>query len=763
MVERLSLIRARLDALKQGRVLDSGLVSRALSFFVRVEQLAPLKELVALDRDLNRVGIHTAGDAKLLRTLGVQKGKAGELASGLTGRANAAYGEYEGRLRSVEIAQLAQAVPRGAVSELERGFVMLARALKVADIFSLPPDKAQHTPFEIFARSSDAAAPAPKSARVAVAEFWTQRARANAEDVVQKRRDLDSAHELLLRTGAEVDRDRVRQLRVEVSAARERTRALPPTRSLRDLVRHVQATARRDPSGAYQTIRGLYENAVEAENAELANVAQQALLSLVPDRSKLSQSLERSERTRSVNWTFPSAVQFEGGATTAKAQSRQKERAKADELLAQLAWNLNDEQLSAFELASGCARFFDVEDTLAEEVMEFDPGKLRSVQRRVPYPTQTLTYEIATGLHEFQNFVIQDPRSLLYDLAANQQLLRAYLEEEPPPRPKKIRKTAVRVYVCDASGSMHGPRARFRDAIMIAELNNLRVRARRGQPFDPLFFCYFNDEPTSLVRVDNAADATWHIQKLFEHSPAEGQTDITLALVSAFQEIRAARGNDPYLAHATVVLITDGEDRVDKAQIQKERAPVSDVELNLSFISLGEENTDLRSLVLEQRQKGGRAFYHHLSDREIASARTEFDSAFRTLLPRDVEASPAAMEQLLPQLDALLEVARGGEVKTAAPPEQSFDAFFPAPPEAPSPPRANADQVARLVDILDAVTEAAGLALPDSRASEAVVLIQHLLNVYGIALSEYLAVLGQNLPAVKEALERVRLVCRPFA
>src|SRR5439155_11110853 len=144
--------------------------------------------------------------------------------------------------------------------------------------------------------------------------------------------------------------------------------------------------------------------------------------------------------------------------------------------------------------------------------------------------------------------------------------------------------TAVRVYVLDASGSMYGPRARFRDAILIAELNNLRVKARKKLSFDPIYFSFFNDQPTELARVDSATESTRQIEKLFRDSPAEGQTDITLALVAAFDSIRAAQGKDPYLARATVVLVTDGEDGVDLELLRRTRAPLDSLEIALSFI-----------------------------------------------------------------------------------------------------------------------------------------------------------------------------------
>src|SRR5438128_1227446 len=83
-------------------------------------------------------------------------------------------------------------------------------------------------------------APPPVNPRLAVAEFWAKRARENVGDLLQKRRDLDLAHELLLRASATVpDRERLRHLRLEVADARERVRSVPAVRSLHDLVRHV--------------------------------------------------------------------------------------------------------------------------------------------------------------------------------------------------------------------------------------------------------------------------------------------------------------------------------------------------------------------------------------------------------------------------------------------------------------------------------------------------------------------------------------------
>jgi Mg-chelatase subunit ChlD len=382
------------------------------------------------------------------------------------------------------------------------------------------------------------------------------------------------------------------------------------------------------------------------------------------------------------------------------------------------------------------------------------------VQKRVSYPTQLMTYEFATGFDQVHSFVVSHPGTVLLDMASGRQMVRSYLEEEPPPKPRKVKKTAVRVYVLDASGSMHGARSRFRDAILIAELNAMRVKAKVGLPFDPLYFSFFNDTPTELNRVDSGTEATRQIEKLFAQSPAEGQTDITLALMSAFESISRAQGKDPYLARATVVLVTDGEDGVDLELIRRTKQPFEGFDIALSFISLGEENADLKSLVLEQRAQGGRAFYHHLSDAEIQLARTEFDSAWRTLLPNDAPVGRDLFEKLAPHLEALEQIAAGrpssGAVARSA---NQFETLFPGTRAAtrltPSPALR-----ARLLDVLDAIAEAAPLASFDTRPLEAVDLLVHLLTLYNVQLPRYLEVVGDE--QVHAAIARVRLVCRPF-
>lgn len=753
LAERLNEVRQRLDGLKAGDAPSLGLFARLRSALGPKAEQEPLEAISGLHAELDRVGVHTSADAKLLRELSETKGRLGELSRGLVLRAGEGLAAMELALREAEREARGGSLTPQRLGRLEAAFLQLARVVKVAAVFSAP----EAEQLVIIDRPPSTGGP-PRSPALAAAEFYAERARGNVADTAQKRKDLDLAYELLLRLGAEekADRERMRRLRIEVGEARERARAAPVVKSLEELVRHLRHVARRDPKTAWRSMRSLYERAVEAGDTALAEVANKGVEALLPrSRDAKAKLLEQHELKRLLGWKEPTTPlapeRLAAGGTGA--------RDAVSDMLAQLAFDLEENQQRALELASGCARFFDIEDSLSEELIEAELGATRPVQRRVPYPTQLMTYEFTSSLDQVHNFVVARPGSVVLDLAAGTQMVRQYLEEEPPPKPKQVMKTAVRVYVLDASGSMHGARARFRDAILIAELNAIRVKAKQGVPFDPLYFCFFNDSPTRLARIDSGQEATRQIELLFRASPAEGQTDITLALMSAFDSIRLAQGRDPYLARATVVLVTDGEDGVDLELIRKTRKPFEGLEVALSFISLGEENPDLKSLVIEQRRDGGRAFYHHLSDQEIKLARTEFDSAWRTLLPADVTPGPEALERLLPHLEALEQLAAGRPVTPPQRLDDQFEAFFPALPKGTK----RVPDAARLVDLLEAVAEAASLAPIDSRSSEAVVLLTHLLSVYGLSPQRYLDALASDLPEFAAALRRVRLLCRPFA
>src|SRR6185503_3477516 len=97
-----------------------------------------------------------------------------------------------------------------------------------------------------------------------------------------------------------------------------------------------------------------------------------------------------------------------------------------------------------------------------------------------------------------------------------------------------------------------------------------------------------------------------------------GGTDIQRALVASFEQVRAAKDEDPELARGQVVLVTDGDAHVDEARIDAARAAAG-IPVGLSVIALGMENPALRGLVARQRAGGQEAFYHYMSDGELGA------------------------------------------------------------------------------------------------------------------------------------------------
>ncbi|MFN7135162.1 MAG: hypothetical protein ACK4N5_24015, partial [Myxococcales bacterium] len=232
--------------------------------------------------------------------------------------------------------------------------------------------------------------------------------------------------------------------------------------------------------------------------------------------------------------------------------------------------------------------------------------------------------------------------------------------------------------------------------------------------------------------------------------------DVICALESAFRSIRDARGRDPDLVRAMVVLITDGEDHVELERIRAARAPVGELEITLNFISLGRENRDLKQLVLEQREAGRRAFYYHLNDREVSGVRSDFDAGEASLLPQHPQLTMPADEALLRQavegLQALADERR--VAPRAGGSAARFNVYFPA-----VVPREPGQAPARVTDVLEAVAETTRLAPAELRAEEAVTLLEHLLKLYGMSPAAYLAALPRLEQRGREAIEELRLLC----
>src|SRR6185295_12722116 len=156
-------------------------------------------------------------------------------------------------------------------------------------------------------------------------------------------------------------------------------------------------------------------------------------------------------------------------------------------------------------------------------------------------------------------------------------------------------------------------RSRMRDALLVNELVTLAARLqdprRAGQPV--LYYCYFNDKVGEVRRVATAAEAYQAIEDVIGTARAGG-TDIQKALVTSFDHLRKARQKDPDLVRAQIVLVTDGESFIERAEVDRARAAVGELPIGVSIIALGMQNRALRELAAAQRAQGERVFYQFM-------------------------------------------------------------------------------------------------------------------------------------------------------
>ena len=236
---------------------------------------------------------------------------------------------------------------------------------------------------------------------------------------------------------------------------------------------------------------------------------------------------------------------------------------------------------------------------------------------RVPYPTADMSFATAKDIGELNHFVISDPRMVLYDLASGTQLVRAYYER-PEQKAKKTRRSAVRVYVCDASGSMRGHRARFRETpCWWPSTNNLSLKAQQEKEFWPIYYCFFNDQPMPLRRIDSAIAAYDAIAGSSNTRRRRGAPTLPSPSKARSPPSTRRAVTTPSWRGPPWCCSRMAKTRSMSSASRRRGTRWATSRATLNFISLGDGNADLRQLVLEQRQFGKRAFYSHLSDPEF--------------------------------------------------------------------------------------------------------------------------------------------------
>jgi hypothetical protein len=196
---------------------------------------------------------------------------------------------------------------------------------------------------------------------------------------------------------------------------------------------------------------------------------------------------------------------------------------------------------------------------------------------------------------------------------------------------------------------MLGPRARMRDALLLAELSTLQARLldmdRPGNPV--LYYRYFDDDVGETHRVASIEEADQAVNDVLA-ALRHGGTNIQAALLASFEQIRLAAADDPDLARAQIVLVTDGEAGIDENAIRRAREDVATIPVAVSIIALGTENPELRKLAARQRARGERVFYQFVDDLEL-QAIVDGETAGLPILPAN-----AGRECLTDQLRSVL-------------------------------------------------------------------------------------------------------------
>jgi len=414
-----------------------------------------------------------------------------------------------------------------------------------------------------------------------------------------------------------------------------------------------QALVRRDPRRLHAALSALDRNALAAGDRAVSSRTGRALANVwgaaaAFDRAEAArESLDRSaaELLGDVAEEVKKAV----ASVQLAAQQRltlgatPSEREGAEELLEYLPEGSDVEILRAAIAADGV---FEVGGALSPVRVEEEERVLRIVRHPTPY----LVLMPAESVEDLPSAVINDPRSILLDLAAGRLFARRFVKEEVRRRSRVVMRSEVRVYVLDGSGSMRGPRARVRDAILVAELATLIRRLESpGDTRCTLLYRYFHEDPGIVTRVGTVAAAREAIRDVVT-TERSGGTDIDKALRASLAQIDLARRADPDLARAHIVLVTDGESPIDEVAIINERAAI-EVPIGISVIALGQENPVLRGIVARQRAQGEAAFYHFIDDDQL---RAICDGTFTGELAihppgrwTELEKDPAALARAL--------------------------------------------------------------------------------------------------------------------
>jgi DNA-binding NarL/FixJ family response regulator len=513
--------------------------------------------------------------------------------------------------------------------------------------------------------------------KLAALDALVDSAESEHEQLGRRRRLLEAARALLLDAAAsrqlsshELEKRKRYLARAIVQLDRYEATGLDPRVGLSHQAR--RAKDRGDIGRLHAALTALEEFSLCSGDERLGALTGRALERLWRERDRFAPEAQAESLAQSEQETFDPRVQAaitEGyeralacvPALRAQAAAGEVKTGNVDLVEAYLAQENLPLLLQAALSVDGC---FDVGGVLTPvRVVEE-----RRFPRLVNHPTPHLVLAQAEGPRDVPQAIIGDPRTVLLELAAGSLQTRRYVAEEVKRHARTVLQGEVRVYVLDGSGSMLGPRARMRDAILVAELSTLL--ARLGDPLrsvkPTLFYRYFTRTLSATVRVDTEAEALAAIAEALSEARFGG-TDIQLALLESFELVRTAKLGDPDLARAQIVLVTDGNAHVDADAVQRAREAVGALPIGVSIIALGEENEALKALAARQRARGERTFYQYISDAEIEDCIRGSSLGAPVHLPKDARPAElaAAVSDLVDEIEASTRKATVDELEQA--------------------------------------------------------------------------------------------------
>lgn len=462
--------------------------------------------------------------------------------------------------------------------------------------------------------------------QLAAIDHVMEAARGETRMIARRRRLLEGARRLLLDAAAALPLDstgvaeRQTFLATEISKL-DRLQAAGIDPTVATLYQVRQALRRGDRDRLYAGLIALDSFALGVGDRSASSKTGKALTALRGKGAESEQS-KRASLRRSTQQVFGKKVM--GLLEQQAAAAHEKLPAsKLDPELKQLALDYlapgsEVAMQSALASVDGC---FEVGAALSPVRVQ----EMEEVASLVRHPTQEMLLVQARAVEDVRDAIFDDPRSILLDLAAGRLLSRKYVERRERPVERTRLVGEARIYLMDGSTSMlelgkNQARARMRDAILLAELATLLRRLE-----DPsrsvrvtLYYRFFTKLLAPLHRISTPEETLAAMGEVIG-TVRHGGTDIQAALLSSFDLIREAKRDDPDLARASIVLVTDGAAPVSASLVRAAREAAADVTINVSVIALGEENPVLRNLVARQRARGERAFYQFIDDDRLAA------------------------------------------------------------------------------------------------------------------------------------------------